>query len=163
MPRRHPQALLAAAKRASWARSASASSTARAAGLEAQLANLADEIAYNNHDVDDGMRAGLITLEELARCRWCGATSTRSAARTRQLPGAAPVHETVRRMINEVVVDVIQKQRGALRAAAPAGHRRGARSRTAADRHERRRCARSTSNSSSSCASTCIVITACCA
>jgi dGTPase len=35
------------------------------AGLEAQLANLADEIAYNNHDVDDGIRAGLITLDEL--------------------------------------------------------------------------------------------------
>ena len=36
-------------------------------GLEAQLANLADEIAYNNHDVDDGIRAGLITLEEAAQ------------------------------------------------------------------------------------------------
>src|SRR5476649_789455 len=36
-------------------------------GLEAQLANLADEIAYNNHDVDDGIRAGLITLEEVAQ------------------------------------------------------------------------------------------------
>src|SRR6185312_7131204 len=35
-------------------------------GLEAQLANIADEIAYNNHDVDDGIRAGLISLEELA-------------------------------------------------------------------------------------------------
>jgi dGTPase len=38
-------------------------------GLEAQLANLADEIAYNNHDVDDGLRAGLITLEELCEVR----------------------------------------------------------------------------------------------
>ena len=35
-------------------------------GLEAQLANIADEIAYNNHDVDDGLRSGLITLEQLA-------------------------------------------------------------------------------------------------
>src|SRR6476620_4490523 len=33
--------------------------------LEAQIANLADEIAYNNHDLDDGLRAGLITLDEL--------------------------------------------------------------------------------------------------
>ncbi len=33
--------------------------------LEAQLANLADEIAYNNHDIDDGLRSGLITLEQL--------------------------------------------------------------------------------------------------
>src|SRR5258708_7872405 len=38
-------------------------------GLEAQLANLADEIAYNNHDVDDGLRAGLITLEDLCEVR----------------------------------------------------------------------------------------------
>src|SRR5689334_12922312 len=36
------------------------------AGLEAQLANIADEIAYNNHDVDDGLRSGLVTLEQLA-------------------------------------------------------------------------------------------------
>ena len=35
-------------------------------GLEAQLANIADEIAYNNHDIDDGLRSGLITLEQLA-------------------------------------------------------------------------------------------------
>jgi dGTPase len=34
--------------------------------LEAQICNLADEIAYNNHDVDDGLRSGLITLEQLA-------------------------------------------------------------------------------------------------
>ena len=33
--------------------------------LEAQICNLADEIAYNNHDVDDGLRSGLITLEQL--------------------------------------------------------------------------------------------------
>ena len=50
-------------RRASWAMSASASSQRQQPGLEAQLANLADEIAYNNHDVDDGIRAGLITLE----------------------------------------------------------------------------------------------------
>ena len=34
-------------------------------GLEAQLTNIADEIAYNNHDVDDGLRSGLITIEQL--------------------------------------------------------------------------------------------------
>ena len=38
-------------------------------GLEAQLANLADAIAYNNHDVDDGVRAGLINVEELREVR----------------------------------------------------------------------------------------------
>ena len=44
---------------------ASASSGAQQPGLEAQLANFADEIAYNNHDVDDGIRAGLISVEQL--------------------------------------------------------------------------------------------------
>ena len=43
--------------------------------LEAQIANLADEIAYNNHDVDDGLRSGLITLEQLLRCALFARTS----------------------------------------------------------------------------------------
>ncbi len=41
----------------------------RRPSLEAQIANLADEIAYNNHDVDDGLRSGLLTLEQLASVR----------------------------------------------------------------------------------------------
>jgi dGTPase len=45
----------------------------RQPSLEAQLANLADAIAYNNHDVDDGIRAGLITIDELRDSSACSA------------------------------------------------------------------------------------------
>jgi len=117
----------------------------RQPGLEAQLANLADEIAYNNHDVDDGLRAGLLTAGELSSVRifrrHFGAVS-RSAGRTaRRRPGAMPrkpartatshersrtvsprvlVHETVRRMIDEIVTDLIVTTRANLDAASPA-------------------------------------------
>ena len=67
---------------------ASASSSARQPGLEAQLANLADEIAYNNHDVDDGLRSGLITLDELAACALFARQHDRGRrAAIRELPG----------------------------------------------------------------------------
>ncbi len=90
--RGHPQALLAANARAARAtsrrRRRSASLPARSPSLEAQLANLADEIAYNAHDIDDGVRSGLLTLEQLDdgaavrahRGRRCAHHSRHSAA-----------------------------------------------------------------------------------
>jgi len=90
------------------------------AGLEAQLANLADEIAYNNHDVDDGLRAGLITLADLCEVRLVRRHSEAVRAAWPQLPERRAVHEIIRRMINEVVVDVIRTSSEMLRAAAPA-------------------------------------------
>ena len=62
--RGHPQALFSANAR-ELGDVGRALSEARQPGLEAQIANLADAIAYNNHDVDDGFRAGLLTLEQL--------------------------------------------------------------------------------------------------
>ena len=89
-------------------------------GLEAQLANLSDEIAYNNHDVDDGLRAGLITLEELCEVRLVRQHFEAVRAAYPALPARRCVHEIVRRMINEVVVDVIRASSALLAAAAPA-------------------------------------------
>ena len=91
----------------------------RQPGLEAQLANLADEIAYNNHDVDDGLRAGLLTVEELAavglfRRHHAGVRRLRARPGRRVL-----IHEIVRRMINEVVTDLVATSLHNLAAAAP--------------------------------------------
>ena len=89
-------------------------------GLEAQLANLADAIAYNNHDVDDGLRAGLVTIEELSALaifgRHLGAVRSAHPA----LVGRRLVHEIMRRMIDEVVTDLIEETARRLGEARPA-------------------------------------------
>lgn len=74
--------------------------------LEAQLTNLADEIAYNNHDVDDGLRSGLITLEQLARVDIFAEHLEQVKALYPALDARRLVHETVRRMINAQVIDL---------------------------------------------------------
>jgi dGTPase len=85
-------------------------------GLEAQLANVADEIAYNNHDVDDGLRAGLLTVKELEAVslfrRHYAARTVRARMSARVL-----IHEAVRRMIDHVVTDLIETTRDNLAAA----------------------------------------------
>jgi dGTPase len=88
-------------------------------GLEAQLANLADEIAYNNHDVDDGIRAGLITLEEAAQLPLVQRQFDEVMWLYPNLSGRRRVHETVRRMVNEVVIDVIESSLARIQAAQP--------------------------------------------
>ena len=80
----------------------------RQPGLEAQLANLADEIAYNTHDIDDGIRAGLISLEDAAEVPLVRRQFEQVLQLYPQLQGRRRVHETVRRIVNEVVVDVIE-------------------------------------------------------
>ena len=79
----------------------------RQPGLEAQLANLADEIAYNNHDVDDGLRAGLIAVEDLRDIRLFARHHDAVRAAYPELASRRMIHEVIRRMINEVVLDVI--------------------------------------------------------
>ena len=88
--------------------------------LEAQLANLADEIAYNNHDVDDGIRAGLLTLEHLREVALVRMQLEAVQKKYPSLQGRRLVHETVRRMINHLVVDVVQTTTAQINAAAPA-------------------------------------------
>jgi dGTPase len=75
--------------------------------LEAQIANLADEIAYNNHDVDDGLRSGLITLEQLASVRLFSKHLNEVRDAYPALAERRVIHETIRRMINTLVSDVI--------------------------------------------------------
>jgi len=81
----------------------------RRPSLEAQVANLADEIAYNNHDVDDGLRSGLITLEQLAAVPLVAAHLHQVRKAHPDLPERRVVHETVRHMINTLVTDLIRQ------------------------------------------------------
>ena len=80
----------------------------RQAGLEAQIANLADEIAYNNHDVDDGIRAQLLDLTALREVRMFRRQYDAVIAHYPELSERRLVHEIIRRMINHLVVDFIR-------------------------------------------------------
>jgi len=75
--------------------------------LEAQLANLADEIAYNNHDVDDGLRSGLISQQQLEDIALFGRHLVSAKKHYPNISGRRLIHETVRRMINTLVGDLI--------------------------------------------------------
>jgi len=79
----------------------------RQPGLEAQLANFADEIAYNNHDVEDGIRAGLISIEQLLAVPLFRGYHDEVQAKYPALAGRRFVHEILRRMINHLVSDLI--------------------------------------------------------
>jgi len=74
--------------------------------LEAQVANLADEIAYNNHDVDDGLRSGLISLEQLSEVAIFAEHLQQVKAKYPNLADRRLIHETIRRMINSQIVDL---------------------------------------------------------
>ena len=92
----------------------------RQPGLEAQLANLADEIAYNNHDVDDGLRAGLIAIDELRGLTIFRRQFDTVTQQYPQLGGRRLVHEVVRRMIDFLVSDLIDASTASIAAASPA-------------------------------------------
>jgi len=88
-------------------------------GLEAQIANVADEIAYNNHDVDDGIRAQLVSLEELRETRLFRRQLEVVTAKYPGLGERRLVHEVIRRMINHIVVDLIHTSQARIEAARP--------------------------------------------
>jgi dGTPase len=88
--------------------------------LEAQLCNLADEIAYNAHDIDDGVRSGLITLEQVAEVPLFG-THHRDAMREHpHLQGRRLLYEAIRRMLSALVYDAIGATRERLAETRPA-------------------------------------------
>jgi len=75
--------------------------------LEAQLANLADEIAYNNHDIDDGLRSGLLQESQLMDVPLFARNRHLVDIAFPGLTGRRAISETVRRMINVLILDVI--------------------------------------------------------
>lgn len=89
-------------------------------GLEAQVADHADAIAYNNHDVDDGLRAGLITLRQLRRQPLFGNHYDTVRERYPSLEDRRLVYEIIRRMIGTVVTDLIENTKRNIEEAGPA-------------------------------------------
>lgn len=87
--------------------------------LEAQTANLADEIAYNNHDVDDGVRSGLLDMEQLAGVKILARHMRAVLRQYPRLPPRRLRHETVRRMIDTLVTDLIRTSAENIRRHAP--------------------------------------------
>ena len=87
--------------------------------LEAQIATLADEIAYNNHDVDDGLRSGLIDLTQLSEVRLFARHQHEVKTRYPALGGRRLIHETVRRMIGALVTDLVLHTTQCLQDTAP--------------------------------------------
>ncbi len=89
-------------------------------GLEAQIANLADAIAYNNHDVDDGFRAGLISLDMLREQVLFEEQYLEVHRLYPQLEDRRLIYEVIRRMINYVVTDLVEETRRRIESAEPA-------------------------------------------
>ncbi len=88
--------------------------------LEAQLCNLADEIAYNAHDIDDGVRSGLISLEQVAEVELFEQFRDEAVSEFPSLQGRRLLYEAIRRMLSAQVYDVIDSTRAAVEKAAPA-------------------------------------------
>ena len=91
----------------------------RQAGPEAQIAAIADGIAYNNHDIDDGIRAGLFPMEDLKDLPVIGEIIV---ALERQYPGLERrrlIHESIRRLIDRMVGNLLQESRARLAMLAP--------------------------------------------
>jgi dGTPase len=84
--------------------------------LEAQICNLADEIAYNNHDIDDGLRSGLLTIDGLMGMDLFSRHIAEVHAEFPNLGDRRLVHETIRRMIGALVGDLYAESTGRIRA-----------------------------------------------
>ena len=76
--------------------------------LEAQLSNLADEIAYNNHDIDDGLRSGLLTMEQMEQVELFSRLRRQVEAQYPGLQGRRALYETIRLMITAMTADLVE-------------------------------------------------------
>src|SRR5271170_3071855 len=83
-------------------------------GPEAQVAALSDDIAYNNHDLDDGLRAGLFGVADLADVPLVGPVFGEVAARYPGLDETRLIHEAIRRMIDRMARDMVAETRARL-------------------------------------------------
>lgn len=88
-------------------------------GVEAQIAALSDDIAYNNHDIDDGLRAGLFTLDALMDIPLVGTMLERVRSRYPELDDDRLIHEIIRRLINDMILDVLDETRRRIAEAMP--------------------------------------------
>ncbi len=89
------------------------------ASAEAQVAALSDDIAYNNHDIDDGLRAGLFTIDDLSDVPLVGPVFHEVRTKYPDLDESRTIHEAVRRMIGEMVGDVLSETQRLIDEAAP--------------------------------------------
>lgn len=89
--------------------------------LEAQICNFADEIAYNNHDLDDGLRSGLISLEQLEEVSLFSTHVSEVRSAFPGISGRRLIHETIRRMINVLVCDMIDATSANIAVTQPSG------------------------------------------
>jgi len=87
--------------------------------LEAQLTNLADEIAYNNHDIDDGLRSGLLTMAQMEEVELFARNRHAVEAQYPGLPGRRALYETIRLMITAMTADLVETSRALIADAAP--------------------------------------------
>ena len=86
---------------------------------EAQVAALADDIAYNNHDIDDGLRADLFTVADMAEAPLAGPVFAQVADRHPAIEETRLIHEAVRHIINEMVTDLVAETRRRIELAMP--------------------------------------------
>jgi dGTPase len=87
--------------------------------LEAQLTNLADEIAYNNHDIDDGLRSGLLTMKQMEEVELFARLHREVVRQYPGLPGRRELYETIRLMITAMTADLVETSAALLLDAAP--------------------------------------------